>query len=232
MYHAACKVEFSTLQSVVLTAEVFQFCRSIFLKRREKKAYRLYSCPSRGNPGTVPGIIWHLCGNRTHCCCYCCWTRAGLRGLPGATDTTRTPTPRVVLVVSLCLFLFFLNPIYYLRPFVLSLLIVTRPSVLSLLIVTQIRGHVAGSSPPVPTTVRALHFYRDKISALSSLVDSRRIMSTSEESLQEGGKQWQRLWVRIWRVLYGHECCFFYLVLPYDVSQILKVRCITEKKLT
>ena len=28
---------------------------------------------------------------------------------------------------------------------------------LSLLVVTQIRGHVAGSSPPVPTTVRALH---------------------------------------------------------------------------
>ena len=29
---------------------------------------------------------------------------------------------------------------------------------LSLLVVTQIRGHIAGSSPPLPTTVRALHF--------------------------------------------------------------------------
>ena len=46
---------------------------------------------------------------------------------------------------------------------------------LSLLVVAQIRGHIAGSSPPLPTTVRAVHFYREKISALSSLVDSRRI---------------------------------------------------------
>ena len=47
----------------------------------------------------------------------------------------------------------------------------------SLLVVTQIRGHIAGSSPPLPTTVRALHFFRE-ISALSSLVDSRRIELT------------------------------------------------------
>ena len=46
----------------------------------------------------------------------------------------------------------------------------------SLLVVTQIRGHIAGSSPPLLTTVRALHFYREKISAISSLVDSRRIV--------------------------------------------------------
>ena len=44
------------------------------------------------------------------------------------------------------------------------------------LVATQIRGHIAGSSLPLPTTVRALHFYREKISALSSLVDSRRIV--------------------------------------------------------
>ena len=31
---------------------------------------------------------------------------------------------------------------------------------------------------PLPATVRALHFYREKISALSSLVDSRRIVPT------------------------------------------------------
>ena len=47
---------------------------------------------------------------------------------------------------------------------------------LSLLVVTQIRDHMAGSSPPLPTTVRALHFYREKISALSSLVESRRLV--------------------------------------------------------
>ena len=49
---------------------------------------------------------------------------------------------------------------------------------LSLLVVAQIRGHMAGSSPPIATTVRALHFYREKISALSSLVDSHRIVLT------------------------------------------------------
>ena len=41
---------------------------------------------------------------------------------------------------------------------------------LSLIVGTQIRGHIAGSSPAVPATVRALHFYRENISALSSLV--------------------------------------------------------------
>ena len=39
---------------------------------------------------------------------------------------------------------------------------------LSLLVVTQIRGHIAGSSPPLPTTVRALHFYRENSSDLPS----------------------------------------------------------------
>ena len=46
----------------------------------------------------------------------------------------------------------------------------------SLSCVTQIWGHIAGFSPPVPTTVRALHFYRGKISAPSCLVGSRRIV--------------------------------------------------------
>ena len=48
----------------------------------------------------------------------------------------------------------------------------------SLVVVTQIRGHIAGSSPPLPTAVRALHFYREKVPALSPLVDSRRIVLT------------------------------------------------------
>ena len=63
------------------------------------------------------------------------------------------------------------RPIYYLRPyFSLSL---------SLIVVIQIRGHIAGSPHPLPTTVRALHFYHDKISALSSRVDSGRIVHPS-----------------------------------------------------
>ena len=49
---------------------------------------------------------------------------------------------------------------------------------LSLLVVTQIRGHMAGSSPPLPTTVRALHVYRENIRGLSSLVDLRRTVHT------------------------------------------------------
>ena len=56
---------------------------------------------------------------------------------------------------------------------------------LSLLVVTQIRGHIAGSSAPLPTTLRALHFYREKISALSSLVDSRRIVLTHARRSQQ-----------------------------------------------
>ena len=56
---------------------------------------------------------------------------------------------------------------------------------LSLLVVTQIRGHIAGSSPPLPTTVRALHFYRKKISALSFLVDSRRTVLTHARRSQQ-----------------------------------------------
>ena len=60
-----------------------------------------------------------------------------------------------------------------------------HPSILSLLVVTQIRGHIAGSSPPLPTTVRALHFYREKISAFASLVDSRRIVLTHARPSQQ-----------------------------------------------
>ena len=37
---------------------------------------------------------------------------------------------------------------------------------------------VVGSSPPLPTTVRAVHFYLQKGSALSSHVESRRIVLT------------------------------------------------------
>ena len=53
---------------------------------------------------------------------------------------------------------FFLHPVYCLRP-----------SILSLLVVTQTRGHIVGSSP-LPTTVRALHFYGENISALLASV--------------------------------------------------------------
>ena len=49
----------------------------------------------------------------------------------------------------------------------------------SLLVVTQIRGHIAGSSL-LPTTVRALHFYREKISALPS---STRVKQIKQDKL-------------------------------------------------
>ena len=55
--------------------------------------------------------------------------------------------------------------------------LLSSPFFFSLLVVTHIRGHRTGSSPPSPLrTVRALHFYREKIWALSSLVDSHRIV--------------------------------------------------------
>ena len=43
--------------------------------------------------------------------------------------------------------------------------------------ITQIRGHIAGPLPP-PHYGTCLNFYREKNSALSSLVDSRRIVPT------------------------------------------------------
>ena len=67
---------------------------------------------------------------------------------------------------------------FFFESFSSSLLLSSPFYSLSLLVVTQIRGHIAGSSPPLPTTVRALHFFREKTSALSSLVDSRRIVPT------------------------------------------------------
>ena len=55
--------------------------------------------------------------------------------------------------------------------------------------ITQLRGHISVSStvllPPLPITVRALHFYREKISALSSVVDSHRIGLTHARSSQQ-----------------------------------------------
>ena len=71
-------------------------------------------------------------------------------------------------------FVFFFHPIYLSSPFYSS----------SLLVVTQIRGHI-GSSCPLPTTVRAFQFYREKISALSSIVDSRRIVLTHARRSQQ-----------------------------------------------
>ena len=48
---------------------------------------------------------------------------------------------------------------------------------LSLLVVTQIRGHIHSRlCSLLPTTARALDFYREKTLALSSLVDPRRIV--------------------------------------------------------
>lgn len=69
---------------------------------------------------------------------------------------------------------YFFHPIYYLHPYFLT------PSSLSA-VVTQIRGLVHSrrfSPPPHYTTVHALRFYRENTSAISSLVDLRRIAHT------------------------------------------------------
>ena len=68
------------------------------------------------------------------------------------------------------LFMYF-HPIYYLRPPYLSLLLVAR---------TQARNHIAGaSSPPSPARFVPFLFYREKTSALSSFVDSRRMLTST-----------------------------------------------------
>ena len=86
---------------------------------------------------------------------------------------------RMALKVRFFFFFFSIpfTPEYYLRPSFLS------PTYVQV-VVTYIRGHTAGSSP-LPTTVRALHFYRGNISALSSLVDSRRIVLTPARRSQQ-----------------------------------------------
>ena len=57
---------------------------------------------------------------------------------------------------------------------------------LSLLAVTQIRGHIAGSSPPSnPLRFVPCICYREKISALFPLVDSRRIVLTHTRRSQQ-----------------------------------------------
>ena len=91
-------------------------------------------------------------------------------------NTTVNPDdkPDLRQPVSCFCFSFFL-PIFYLRP----------SFSLSLLVVTQIRGHRASSSPLLPTTVRAFHFHRDKISTLSSLFDSRWIVLTHARRSQQ-----------------------------------------------
>lgn len=66
--------------------------------------------------------------------------------------------------------LFCFHPIHYLRPYF------PAPCSLLLIVGTQIRGHIVDSFPPFATAVRALHFCRDENSALSSLVDSGRLM--------------------------------------------------------
>ena len=73
---------------------------------------------------------------------------------------------------SFFLFLFF--PI----PFIVLLIFLS-------LVVAQFRGHIAGPSPRLPTTVRALHFYREKISAIFSIVGSRRIVLTHARRSQQ-----------------------------------------------
>ena len=49
---------------------------------------------------------------------------------------------------------------------------------LSLLVEIHIWGHIAVFSAPLPTIVRAIHFDREKMPALSSLIDSHRIVFT------------------------------------------------------
>ena len=72
------------------------------------------------------------------------------------------------------------------RPFFFAIPFLSSPFCsLSLLVVTQIRGHIAGFPPPYPLRFVPCIFYREKISALSSLVDSRRIVLTHARRSQQ-----------------------------------------------
>ena len=89
-------------------------------------------------------------------------------------------TTRFLITVGV---LYSFSFLFFFIPFIIFAL-----SILSLLVVTQIGfrgGHMAGSSSPLPTTVRALHFLRDEISAFSSLVDSRRTVLTHARRSQQ-----------------------------------------------
>ena len=70
-------------------------------------------------------------------------------------------------------YLFIFNSI----PFILFGLLFVSPS--SYNSRSSDQGHIAGSSPPSPLRFIALHLYREKISALPSLADSRRIDATN-----------------------------------------------------
>ena len=87
-------------------------------------------------------------------------------GVEGYFRREKSNTKYILVRIRRTWYMFSSHPIYYLRP-----------SFLFLLVVTQIRGHIAGPSPPLTTTATAyygtcLAFYREKESTLSSLVDS------------------------------------------------------------
>ena len=86
-------------------------------------------------------------------------------------DSERLGSPGKKKANSFC-FCFCFCFVFFSIPFIIFALLF----LLSLLIVTQIRGYITGSSPSLSTAVRDLYFCLQNISALSSLVDSRRIV--------------------------------------------------------
>ena len=99
----------------------------------------------------------------------------------------------------------YFHPIYYLAPF----------CSLSLQVVTQIRGHIAGCSPPLPTTVRALHFYREKILALPSSTRVELCVCTINTRVSTSVS----LTYSMLRLLQPLFCCHYVLQLCEYVSQ-------------
>ena len=82
------------------------------------------------------------------------------------------------MVENTTIFFLLFHLICYIRPsFSLSL---------QILVVTQVQGHIAGSSLPSPLRfLPSLNFYREKSSALSSLVGSRRFVPTHARHSQQ-----------------------------------------------
>ena len=81
----------------------------------------------------------------------------------------RQPLSCCTVVFFVCWFVFF-YPIYYLRP--------ASPAPFLSIVLRSTTGSHSEHSSPLPPTVRVFEYYRDKSSAVSSLVDLRRIART------------------------------------------------------
>ena len=126
---------------------------------------QVYLQPRKAYRYKVPGMLRTLSRSRA------CWPQRKPRSLWEYENiilrsniavyfsNLSTYTSTICCGARVCAFLF--SICYYLRP----------SFSLPLLVVTQIRGHISRLFSPRPTAVRTFDFYREKTSALSSLLN-------------------------------------------------------------